>query len=66
LVVGYWKHPAVFTQSATGKRQFKVNQERAHKNANLVIAATLQRMSVEKGGKPKKYMLSGKKNEVTS
>jgi hypothetical protein len=56
----------LFTQSATGKRQFKVNQERAHKNANLVIAATLQRMSVEKGGKPKKYMLSGKKNEVTS
>lgn len=56
----------LYSRSATGKKHFKANQERAHKNANRVVAATLQRMSVEAGTVPKKYMMSGKKKQVES
>lgn len=56
----------LFARSPTGKKTFKANQDRSQKEANRVVAATLQRMAVESGAKPKKYMMSGKKKEVES
>lgn len=56
----------LFARSPTGKKQFKANQDRAQKNANRIVAATLQRMSEQNGSRAKRYYAGGKKNVVES